>query len=260
MTDFPRIPKPHIRSRLFDNRFYAPTYLLLAEELKKEPLPFKLKVTNSVVGKGKGKQDPGFDEEREWVLLKVAELATERDAALAAAANEQEYQDNGEGIECGCCFSEYSFVCVPLCCHELLLMFQQDQMIQCPEAHLFCKSCMTSYASNLLGEHNPNIVCMDQSGCKLPFPESELARFLSSKLLELYYRVKQRKEIEAAGLENLEECPFCEYKCVIENEMEKLFRCENAACCAISCRMCKKPVSTFSFVQQLVCPMMSSRG
>lgn len=118
-------------------------------------------------------------------------------------------------------------------------------MIQCPEAHLFCKSCMTSYASNLLGEHNPNIVCMDQSGCKLPFPESELCRFLSSKLLELYYRVKQHKEIEAAGVENLEECPFCEYKCVIENEMEKLFRCENPECSAITCRMCKKPVSPF---------------
>lgn len=113
MTDFPRIPKPHIRSRLFDNRFYAPTYLLLAEELKKEPLPFKLKTTNSVVGKGKGKarEDPEFDKEREWVLLKVTELATERDAALAATVNEQEYEANGEGIECGCCFSEYPFVC-----------------------------------------------------------------------------------------------------------------------------------------------------
>ncbi|KAG6377314.1 hypothetical protein JVT61DRAFT_15103 [Boletus reticuloceps] len=227
MMDFPRIPKPHIRSRLFDNRFYAPTYLLLADELKKEPLPFKFKSTNSVVGKGKGKarQDPEFDREREWILLKVAELATEKDAELAAAVNEQEYENNGQGIECGCCFSEYPF----------------DQMIQCPEAHLFCKSCMSSYASNLLGEHNPNIVCMDQSGCKLPFPESELGRFLSPKLLELYYRVKQRKEIEAAGLENLEECPFCEYRCVIENELERLFRCENAACNAITCRACKKP-------------------
>lgn len=138
-------------------------------------------------------------------------------------------------------------LCLILCSPELQLIFRQDQMIQCPEAHLFCKSCMTSYASNLLGEHNPNIVCMDQSGCKLPFPESELARFLSSKLLELYYRVKQRKEIEAAGLENLEECPFCEYKCVIENEMEKLFRCENAGCSAITCRLCKKPVSILCF-------------
>lgn len=115
MTDFPRIPKPHVRSRLLDNRFYAPTYLLLAEELKKECLPFKLKSTKSVVGKGKARQDPEFDKEREWVLLKVTELATQRDEALAASVNEQEYQDNEEGIECGCCFAEYPFVCVNLC-------------------------------------------------------------------------------------------------------------------------------------------------
>jgi TRIAD3 protein (E3 ubiquitin-protein ligase RNF216) len=106
---------------------------------------------------------------------------------------------------------------------------------------------MSSYASNLLGEHNPNIVCMDQSGCKLLFPQSELERFLAPKLLELYHRVRQRKDIEAAGLENLEECPFCDYKCVIENEMEKLFRCENVDCGAVSCRECKKPVCYSNF-------------
>ena len=101
---------------------------------------------------------------------------------------------------------------------------------------------MTSYASGLLGAHDPAIICMDQSGCKLPFPESELRRFLTPKLLHLYERVKQRKEIETAGLENLQECPFCEYKVIIENEDEKLFRCESAECGAITCRMCKKLV------------------
>ncbi|KIK93205.1 hypothetical protein PAXRUDRAFT_829200 [Paxillus rubicundulus Ve08.2h10] len=226
MMDFPRIPKPHIRTRLLDNHFYAPTYFLLSEELKRDCLPFKLKSTNSVVsGKGKSRQDLEFNKEREWVLLKAQELATGNHVVSADELHEEEYEDNGEGIECGCCFSSYPF----------------DKMIQCPEAHLFCKSCMTSYASNQLGEHNPNILCMDQSGCKLPFPESELQRFLSPKLLELYHRVKQRKEIEAAGLENLEECPFCEYKCVIENTMEKLFRCENGDCGAVTCRECKKP-------------------
>lgn len=116
-------------------------------------------------------------------------------------------------------------------------------MIQCPEAHLFCSTCMTSYASTLLGSHNPDIVCMDQSGCKLAFPESELRRFLTPKLLALYERVKQRKEIEAAGLEGLEECPFCEYKVVIDNPDERLFRCEGQDCGAVTCRKCKKPVS-----------------
>lgn len=115
-------------------------------------------------------------------------------------------------------------------------------MIQCPDAHLFCMSCMTTYASTLLGAHDPNIVCMDQSGCKLPFPESEIKRCLGPKLLSLYERVKQRREVEAAGLENLEECPFCEYKVVIENPQERLFRCENEDCGAVTCRKCKKLV------------------
>src|ERR1700729_1931933 len=115
-------------------------------------------------------------------------------------------------------------------------------MIQCPDCHLFCSTCMTSYASTLLGSHDPAILCMDQSGCKLPFPESELRRFLTTKLMALYDRVKQQKDIEAAGLEGLEECPFCEYKGVIENADEKLFRCENKDCEAVSCRGCKKLV------------------
>ena len=118
----------------------------------------------------------------------------------------------------------------------------QDKMVQCPEAHLFCTTCMMSYAETKLGEHDARIVCMDQSGCKLPFPESELRRFLTPKLLELYERVKQRKEIEAAGLEGLEECPHCDYKVVIENDQEKLFRCQNEDCMAVTCRQCKKPV------------------
>ena len=83
---------------------------------------------------------------------------------------------------------------------------------------------------------------MDQSGCKLVFAEEELKKFLPEKLLDLYYRVKQRKEIEAAGVENLEECPFCDYKVIIENPDEKLFHCEKDECGAVSCRKCKKLV------------------
>jgi E3 ubiquitin-protein ligase RNF216 len=119
----------------------------------------------------------------------------------------------------------------------------QDEMIQCPDAHLFCSSCVTKYCETLLGSHNPTILCMDQSGCKFHFPESELQRLLTPKLMSLYDRVKQQKEIEAAGIENLEECPFCEYKVVIDNPEEKLFRCENANCMSMTCRSCKKAVS-----------------
>jgi TRIAD3 protein (E3 ubiquitin-protein ligase RNF216) len=69
-----------------------------------------------------------------------------------------------------------------------------------------------------------------------------MARFLSEKTLYLWHRIKAEKDVEQAGIEGLESCPFCPYSVVIENEAEKLFRCENEDCRAITCRKCKKAV------------------
>ncbi|KAI0742253.1 hypothetical protein C8Q80DRAFT_1108089 [Daedaleopsis nitida] len=221
--EFLDIPTSHIRLTFKEqNSLYAPTYLALHEQQRSHAPPYKPMVRPRNKGKGKRihRIDALLNEEAQWVREKLEQEEAQR---AHAVAEEMRLQEEG-GIECGCCFSDYPF----------------DKMVQCPEAHLFCISCMMTYAETKLGEHDARIVCMDQSGCKLLFPESELRRFLTPKLLELYERVKQRKEIEAAGLEGLEECPFCEYKVVIENEQERLFRCENESCGAVTCRQCKK--------------------
>ncbi|KAJ6623544.1 hypothetical protein B0H10DRAFT_1786528 [Mycena sp. CBHHK59/15] len=224
MLDFPYIPKAHIRNALLaHNSFYAATHLFLADEQRRGDLQYiPKKMPWRAAGKGKRKAlyDAEFEKEREWIALERQEEPEEKVQAI------EEDEECEDGIECGCCFSMYPF----------------DKMVQCPDAHLFCSSCMTSYAETLLGSHDHKIVCMDQSGCKLPFPDTELIRFLTPKLMALYERVKQTKEVEAAGLEGLEECPFCEYKCVIENEQEKLFTCRNeeGGCAVVSCRQCKK--------------------
>lgn len=57
----------------------------------------------------------------------------------------------GEGVECGCCFAEYAF----------------DFMVQCPDAHLFCKTCAKRNAEEAVGNRKPFIRCMDQSGMLL---------------------------------------------------------------------------------------------
>lgn len=134
----------------------------------------------------------------------------------------------------------YASALIGFCAHPLTPL--QHNMIQCPDAHLFCTGCMVAYASNLLGELNFKIVCIDQSGCKLPFLESELKRFLTPTLSSLYDKVRQAKEIEMAGLDGLKECPHCEFKVVIDNPSEKLFRCQNEDCGAVTCLECKKPV------------------
>lgn len=234
-ADFPYIPKPYLRRQLaLHNTLYAPTYLFLSAQEKRlqkqdnqDIWPYSRKVTPFKAAKGKGKavltEDPQFEAERAWILEQSVEG---KGGKVQEEGEEEEYEDNGDGIECGCCFSTYPF----------------EKIVQCPEAHLFCISCISTYASSKLGAHDADLVCVHQSGCKLPFPSSELRRFLPEKLMSLYERVKQQKEVEAAGLEGLEECPFCEWKCVIENEQERLFRCgnEEGGCGVVSCRGCKK--------------------
>ncbi|KAJ7172366.1 hypothetical protein C8R46DRAFT_992489 [Mycena filopes] len=217
MLDFPLIPKPHIRRTLLDHHsLYAPTHLFLEEEKRGGVLPYTPKTIPSrpLKGKRKALHDAEFEKERDWIASR----------GQPEAVVEEDDGQCDDGLECGCCFATYTF----------------EKMIQCPDAHLFCSSCMTTYCETKLGSHDHKIICMDQSGCKLPFPVAQLERFLTPKLLSLYERVKQAKEVEAAQLEGLEECPFCEYKCVIENEQEKLFACRNEECGAVSCRQCKE--------------------
>jgi TRIAD3 protein (E3 ubiquitin-protein ligase RNF216) len=172
---------------------------------KRRKIPFR-PINN---GKNKDLYDEEFEKERAWVIREVMDGDDECEG----------------GIECGCCFASYRF----------------QSMVQCPEAHLFCRTCMKSYAANLLGMHDPKINCIDPSGCAAPIPESELRRFLPDGMMKLWERVKQQKEIEAAGLVGLEECPFCDYAVIIEDVEEKLLRCGNLDVCGVvSCRTCKK--------------------
>ena len=215
-----------------------------------DPAPFKWKSTpKKPSSKGK-RHDPEFEKELAWLQEVIHGDTNEENGQSQTMDGDDGDDDDGEcedGIECGCCFSTYAFVCCVLMGSSTYLTLMQDKMVQCPDAHLFCKRCMRSYVENKLVQHDPNIVCMDQSGCKLLFVHAELKRILSSKLLDWYERVKQAKEIEEAELDGLEECPFCEYKAVIENPDEKLFRCEREDCGAVSCRACKKLVRRVVF-------------
>lgn len=51
---------------------------------------------------------------------------------------------------------------------------------------------------------------------------------------------KQVEEVKAAGIEDLETCPFCDFVTIPARE-DKLFRCLNPECMKESCRLCKEP-------------------
>ncbi|CAE6398806.1 unnamed protein product [Rhizoctonia solani] len=217
-VDFPTIPKDYITRTFFGKKsLYAPTFIALKEDLKDgSKFIAKKSAKRTEKSRGKAKAPPmseDFDNERIWLLNYLDERA-----------ELEECEQNGTGVECGCCFGDYPF----------------SWMIQCPDAHLFCRDCARRSAEECIGNRKTELLCMDQSGCKLAFADSEIQRFLSEKSLELWHRIKQEKEIELAQIDGLESCPFCSYAVVIENEEERLFRCENSSCAIVSCRKCKK--------------------
>ncbi|CCO28816.1 TRIAD3 [Rhizoctonia solani AG-1 IB] len=102
-------------------------------------------------------------------------------------------------LECGCCFTEYEF----------------SDMLQCTEGHLFCPECTKKNAETAVGDNKPEILCMDQSGCRAPFPDEQLQRVLPPKTLDLLQRIRQKKAVDDARIPGLEHCPFCDYAYII---------------------------------------------
>ena len=87
----------------------------------------------------------------------VREKLDEEEAKGSAEVEEELRLQEEDGIECGCCFSVYPFVraLYLVILTHFLTPDTQDKLVQCPEAHLFCTTCMMSYVETKLGEHEP---------------------------------------------------------------------------------------------------------
>lgn len=108
--DFPFIPVPHIRAVLrSNNHLYAPTHLQLLKDKSSENPPYKTKVTKTKVSGKCSAVDQEYLAEREWLETYLKHQA---DAPNRVAVEQADEEVDG-GIECGCCFSCYSFVSLP---------------------------------------------------------------------------------------------------------------------------------------------------
>ncbi|KAF8523210.1 hypothetical protein JB92DRAFT_2705456 [Gautieria morchelliformis] len=128
-------------------------------------------------------------------------------------------------IECGCCSDDSTpFIA----------------MMQCPDGHLFCKDCVRMQAETVIGNQKTEILCMDQSDCKLPFTTDILSQCLDDRTIALWDKLRQAKDIRDANLEGLEDCPFCDYALIIPLTVQQLPVFDCAKCKNVSCRRCKK--------------------
>lgn len=157
----------------------------------------------------------------------IGDIQKKKDEEEAEKANEEEHTRTGNLIECQCCYSD-----VPA-----------NRCLPCEgtEIHFFCFTCIRKSADTQIGLMKYTLLCFDVSGCQAPFARTDLKEVLGSLTMDKLDSMEQEDEIRKAGLEGLEDCPFCSFKAVLPPvEEDREFRCENSSCLVTSCRLCKE--------------------
>jgi hypothetical protein len=149
------------------------------------------------------------------------------------ARQKEQAQKDGTIMECQCCWFWYPFV----------------QMIQCREAHLFCRTCVETYANNqIFGSNNLGVdrttkklslelQCFED-GCPSHFERAFLVRALPDRLLEHYDRLQSKLNIGLAGLSHtVYTCPKCDAYVAVPAR-HNVVQCTEETCRFASCREC----------------------
>ncbi|BGP74292.1 hypothetical protein NBRC10513v2_007724 [Rhodotorula toruloides] len=259
---FPLLPAASIKKTFLSSdcaSFFAPTYQLLkkrlnageydAQKLKKGRKPpkqtMRLSITSTVDEEGKAHRvveeieaeaPDELKQEIEWLKARLLRerherLRSEREEKAAQEERErvellnEQARQNGEAVECGCCFDEVAL----------------ENSAQCAEGHLFCKTCAVANASDRIGRRQAVLPCMTAE-CTAIFPPATYPSFLPPRMIESLASIAQQVDLDTAfdAVDGFEKCPFCPYACYIDNPQERLLRCERAECRKVTCRQCKK--------------------
>ena len=93
-------------------------------------------------------------------------------------------------------------------------------------------------ASVAIGDSKTTIECL--AGCGQMMEEEALRKALPASMLDKLLQKRQLEEVEAAGLEDLEKCPACNYATVIQDPGIKVLVCGNPECGKETCRECRE--------------------
>ncbi|KAL4968418.1 E3 ubiquitin-protein ligase RNF216 [Aspergillus stella-maris] len=236
-NEFLHIPIPHLRKALANNDRLYHTYLALhADENRagRKTNPYTKLKNNRTKPAGPAVHAAFHDlitRELEAAKKKIyrqdAAVRKKKDEEEAERINEEEHVRTGNLVECQCCYGD-----VPA-----------NRCLPCEgeDLHFFCYTCVRRIADTQIGIMKYKLQCFDVSGCQAAFNRSLLREVLGSAIMNKLDSLQQEDEIRLAGLEGLEDCPFCSYKAVLPPvEEDKEFRCENSSCKAVSCRLCQE--------------------
>ncbi|KAL0764097.1 hypothetical protein CaCOL14_013424 [Colletotrichum acutatum] len=129
-------------------------------------------------------------------------------------------------LVCGCCYGEFAL----------------NRMVCCKNGnHFFCVDCARRNAETVVGLSKFEITCMSTDGCDAGFAHQERARFIDHRLSQALDRIEFEANLQMAGIDDLETCPFCPYAAEYPSVgINKEFKCENPDCHVVSCRLCRE--------------------
>jgi len=139
-------------------------------------------------------------------------------------------KENNSFVKCDCCLDD-----------ECILL----DMMTCNNGHMFCQECIEQASNIASGNGEVRLKCLEQ--CDMDFDYNDLEQILSGEKFRIWLKKVIKAEIEKAGIENLEECPFCPYNQIMEKWKpghNKIFSCLDPDCGIESCRLCQEPAHT----------------
>jgi TRIAD3 protein (E3 ubiquitin-protein ligase RNF216) len=131
-----------------------------------------------------------------------------------------------------------TFEC-PICTDD----FPKERMTSCEgkTTHYYCHDCAKEYAKNIIGSLKGVVACCS-GDCKAELSKEQLLAILEPSLVSRLELNLQNEVLRMAGMDDLSDCPFCDFKAVLPPISEDpLFRCQNFEKCGrTSCRKCNK--------------------
>jgi TRIAD3 protein (E3 ubiquitin-protein ligase RNF216) len=107
--------------------------------------------------------------------------------------------------------------------------------------HFFCLTCAKTYVEGEMGNAKCRPICFADTSCGGTFARSQLLEFLGQTSFDRLEHLQQQADLAAAGLDFLDDCPFCDFKAeCLPVEIDREFRCLNPKCQRTSCRLCQK--------------------
>jgi len=165
---------------------------------------------------------------RQHVAREAIRLKNQKAMEEAEATNLAIHKAEGALVECQCCFDGE----IPI-----------NRAVACEgeRVHFFCFECVSRLAESQVGSMKYEMLCMDCSGCRASLSLEGVGKAVPIKTFDRLAFNRQQAEISAAGIEGLEQCPFCDFKAICDSvETDPVFNCQNPDCGRSSCRKCKE--------------------